>query len=70
MEKDFPQVATLDYKVTLDLLEDDTPLRNLADGEKLLLVIATVKVASHSTYYKLYVQKATAQPLYQIHVEG
>jgi hypothetical protein len=59
-----------DFWVNVSPLEvqHDHPSIKLADGEKALLVSASLGSGEDKVYYYLYVQKATAQPYYQVHI--
>ena len=61
-----------DYWVHVDILglTHDSKQISMKDGQRELLVSASLGSGKQAIHYRLYIQKATAQPLYQIHVEG
>ena len=70
-EEKFPKLER-DFWVHVDILglTHDSKQISMKDGQRELLVSASLGSGKQATHYRLYIQKATAQPLYQIHVEG
>lgn len=69
VDEHFPPDAEIDVKTYIDVLDDDSPIRTLPDGSRFLCCSIAVYSESKTAYYRLFVQKVTAQPHYRVYIQ-